>query len=348
MNEVINYVSELLSQTLKAVGISLMHNWKILAFAILTAVILKTYVNSDKLSQLLFKRKKISILASVAFGAFTPLCACGTTAVIIGMLTTTFPWGPIMAFLTSSPLMSPDGFVMISGIIGLKFAVGLTIASVVIGLSSGFITNIIEKKTNFLAGQSRFAGKEQAPACSCNSASEESAPAITTGCACGTLAVSAEVSQDKAIKKDGVTVAKKFKLKEFAENLYTLGFRQILLFYTIFIAIGFMINYFIPSSIISALFGANAFYAVPLASIIGLPLYITTDSGIPIIQSMLQSGASEGAMMAFMITGSATSAWVIAGLSTFLKKRAIMLYVAFVMVGGILTGYLFDFINLFL
>jgi uncharacterized membrane protein YraQ (UPF0718 family) len=348
MNEVINYVSELLSQTLKAVGISLMHNWKILAFAILTAVILKTYVNSDKLSQLLFKRKKISILASVAFGAFTPLCACGTTAVIIGMLTTTFPWGPIMAFLTSSPLMSPDGFVMISGIIGLKFAVGLTIASVVIGLGTGFITNIIEKKTNFLAGQSRFAGKEQAPACSCNSASEESVPAITTGCACGTLAVSAEVSQDKAIKKDGVTVAKKFKLKEFAENLYTLGFRQILLFYTIFIAIGFMINYFIPSSIISALFGANAFYAVPLASIIGLPLYITTDSGIPIIQSMLQSGASEGAMMAFMITGSATSAWVIAGLSTFLKKRAIMLYVAFVMVGGILTGYLFDFINLFL
>ncbi|MGE5678806.1 MAG: permease, partial [Pseudomonadota bacterium] len=94
------------------------------------------------------------------------------------------------------------------------------------------------------------------------------------------------------------------------------------------------------------LFGARTFYAVPLAAIIGLPLYITTDSGIPIIQSMLQSGASEGAMLAFMIAGSATSAWVIAGLSTFLKKRAILLYVGFVMTGGILTGYLLDFINL--
>jgi uncharacterized membrane protein YraQ (UPF0718 family) len=188
MNEVINYVSNLLILTLKAVGISLMHNWWILTFAILMAVALKTYVNSDKLSKAMFKRKKISIFASVAFGAFTPLCACGTMAVIIGMLTTTFPWGPIMAFLTSSPLMSPDGFVMISGIISLKFAVALTIASLVIGLASGFITNIIEKKTNFLAGQSRFGGKEPAPACSCNAAAAEITPA--SDCACGKKEIS--------------------------------------------------------------------------------------------------------------------------------------------------------------
>jgi uncharacterized membrane protein YraQ (UPF0718 family) len=442
MNEVMSYIAELLTKTLAAVGLSLQHNGKILAFAILLAVILKTYVNSDKLSRLLFKRKRISIFASVAFGAFTPLCACGTMAVIIGMLTTTFPWGPIMAFLTSSPLMSPDGFVLISGVIGIRFAVALTIASLVIGISSGFITNVIEKRTKILVGQSRFADKEKAPSCGCGATTDITKPVLTQSCSCGStaaeavipslsqscscgaaaVAISPSISQGcscsaaaelapslsqncscsaedskkdisftsavkyccgkivaaaegaggaiKSIfvksknyttdieikpqrsyeKKDSsfITLIKKYKLDLFVRDLYSLGLKQILFFYTIFVAVGYMINYFVPSSIISMLFGAHAIYAVPLASLIGLPLYITTDSGIPIIQSMLQSGASEGAMLAFMITGSATSAWVVAGLATFLKKRAIMLYVAFVFVGGILSGYLLDLVNLFL
>jgi len=77
-------------------------------------------------------------------------------------------------------------------------------------------------------------------------------------------------------------------------------------------------------------------------SVIGLPLYITTESATPIIQSILKSGASEGSMLAFIITGSATSAWVIAGLNTFMRRRAILLYIGFVLAGGILSGYLYN------
>lgn len=123
-----------------------------------------------------------------------------------------------------------------------------------------------------------------------------------------------------------------------------MGIKQILLFYSIFITIGFLINYFIPESIVTILFGTKSIFAVPLASLIGLPLYVTTGSGVPIIQSMMESGASAGAMLAFKITGSATSAWVIAGFSTFMKKKAILLYVIYVTLGGLLFGYLYDFI----
>lgn len=354
MDGALLYVKNILFQTLDALLISYQHNWKILLFAIVLAVVLKTYVNSDKLSQLLFKRKKISIIASVLFGALTPLCACGTTAVLIGMLTTTLPWSPIMAFLTSSPLMSPDGFVLISGVIGIKFALALTIASIIIGLASGFITSSLEKKTHFFDNQSRFTGKEKISVCDCKK------PLQATDCDCNFVSAKAECACGEMVvqgvdgsccDKEETTISKvmkKLKFKQLMSEFYNLGLKQILLFYSIFICIGFLINYFIPSSIVSVLFGADTFYAVPLASIIGLPLYITTDSGIPIIQSMIQSGASQGAMLAFMITGSATSAWVIAGLTSFMKKRAIALYVTFVLVGGIVSGYLLDFINLFL
>ena len=320
------FIGKVIGETLMAVLQSLQHNWLVLLITVTVAVLFKTYVNSEKFSSLLIKKKNVSIFGSVALGAFTPFCACGTTAVIIGMLTTTLPWGAIMAFLTSSPLMSPDGFIMISGIIGIRFAIGLTIASLVIGLVSGFITNRIEKRTHFLDNQTRYSdsNKVTEKSCSCS--------VVSTGC-CQT----APIAKEK-------TWLERLKLKELMNEFFNLGIKQILFFFIIFVAVGFLINYFIPSSIINVLFGADNIFAVPLAAFIGLPLYITTESGIPIIQSMIQSGASEGAMLSFMITGSATSAWVIAGLSTFLKKRAISLYVVFIITGGILAGYIYDLI----
>lgn len=370
METVINYVGNLLTLTLIAVYKTLLHNWKVLAISIVLAVGLKTYINTSKFSSFMMRRKKVSIFASVLFGAFTPFCACGTAAVLIGMLTTTLPWGPIMAFLTSSPLMSPDGFVFISGTIGFRFAVALTIASLAIGILSGLITNIIEKNTHYLDGQSRYLGSEktdpsilQPASCGCSAV-----PVQPTACACSTPPKQSSCGcpgseieeafnsveelcscalEDKK-KHDFAYFAEKYKFKEFMKGIIDLGLKQILFFFTVFVAVGYLINYFVPTSIITVLFGARAFYAVPLASLIGLPLYITTESGIPIIKSMMESGASGGAMLAFIITGSATSAWVIAGLSTFMKKRAIILYVAFILLGGIITGYVYDIIQAFM
>jgi uncharacterized membrane protein YraQ (UPF0718 family) len=373
MNTVFLYVVNLLSETIQTVLTSLQHNWLVLAITIITAAAMKTYVNTDKLSKLLIKRSNVSIFASVLIGAFTPFCACGTTAVLIGMLTTTLPWGPIMAFLTSSPLMSPDGFILMSGVVSVRFAIGLTLASLAIGLLSGFATHIIEKKTTFLSNQTRYSDKSPAAAaCSCSASASPACAcpaAPSPACACSTpLAQSnthpASCDTDYACRLGSIGVVfheheamyccgienefsftdflRKFKLRELGRELVNLGIKQILLYFSIFVAVGFLINHFVPTSIVFGLFGNNSIFAVPLASVIGLPLYVTTESAAPIIQTMIASGSSEGAMMAFIITGSATSAWVIAGLSTFLKKRAIALYVAFILAGGILSGYIYN------
>ena len=137
-------------------------------------------------------------------------------------------------------------------------------------------------------------------------------------------------------------VIKALRIRELLRSFVDLGLRQILLNFCLFVGIGYLVNAFVPSSIISALLGANNGWAVPLATVIGLPLYLTTESGIPIIQTMLRSGASEGAMLAFLIAGSATSAWVIAGLTTFMKRRALALYLGFILLGAVVSGYLYE------
>jgi len=347
-------MQKLLTEMMMEVIGSLTHNWIPLSLAILIVAIMTVYIEPEKLKQALLRKTNVSILASVAVGAFTPLCACGTMAVIIGMLTTTLPWGPVMAFLTSSPLMSPNGFIMLTGIINLKFAIALTIASIVIGLGSGYLTHLIEKKTNFLKNQTRFSKKPQIQTCAC----ADTAPIPEQVCCdvqlCRAVPTANNINQpiltsafgQVTTKNIGTNIflgfLKKIKWWEIAQALMNIGVKKILLFYSIFVAIGFFINLFVPTSIIVALFSAKNIFAVPLAALIGLPIYVSTESSIPLIKALMAGGASDGAMLAFMITGAGTSAWVVAGIATFLKKRIISLYVLFLLVGGILLGYLYD------
>lgn len=355
----------LLKETLLYVLTTLIHNGPILAFGILVAAIMKVYVDTEKFKAMLTKRAGVSIPVTVAFGAFTPFCACGTMAVVLSMLTTALPWGPIMAFLTSSPLMSPDEFILYSGIVSVKFAVALATASVIIGIGSGYITHLIEKHTHFLDDQARFTKIKTKPSC-CGT---ETKVATSCGCAeisattcelntveskitsCGCL----EITDGKAnVQSCGCSsppkaqsFVEKYKLKELLSVFYEVGIKQVLVYFAIFAAIGFMINRFIPAPLIMKYFGSGNKFAVPLLAVIGVPLYVSGSSAIPIITALMAGGASSGALLAFMITGPGTSAGVIAGIATIMKKRALTLYVVYLLVFAIVLGYLYDFLLMF-
>lgn len=342
MEEIINYLSVLLADTITEVITSLIHNWLPLSLGILTATLMKVYVDADKLKLSLIKKTKVSILLSVIFGAFTPLCACGTMAVVIGLLSTTLPWGPVMAFLTSSPLMSPDTFIMIAGILNFRFAIALTIASLIIGLVSGGLTHLIEKKTNFLKDQLRISGKLSSQSCGCSgttSVLEQTSTTVECGCS-----ASAPISNEDSSKNinNFTRIMKKIRIREVGEALINVGLKQILLYFSIFVGLGYLVQSFVPTSLIMSLFSGESMFSVPLAALIGFPLYVTGEGAIPLIKALMDGGAGEGAMMAFMITGPATSAWVIAGMASFMKKKVIVLYISFVLVGGILIGYFYQ------
>lgn len=365
MNELLQHPTAVLMDTFQAVVTSLAHNWLPLALAIVIAAVMKVHADPKRLERALARRKHAAILGSVAVGAFTPLCACGTMAVVLGLLTATVPWAPIMAFLTSSPLMSPDGFVLLAGLIGLEFAVAVALASIVIGIGSGYLTHLVETRTGWLRGQTHFVARDASPkaaACACAVASPTQAPAAACACAVPALREEASCCVTPEFPESGgaaladATLASftavrnlvaRLRLAETVRALKEVGARQILVSFMLFVAVGYLINRLVPVEYIGALFGGGHAYSVPFAALVGLPFYVTTESSVPIIQSLLQSGASKGAMLAFMITGPATSAWVVAGLATFLRPRAIALYVGLILAGGILAGYCFEALLLF-
>jgi uncharacterized membrane protein YraQ (UPF0718 family) len=325
-----NFILQLVKDTLVYVAGTLIHNAPILILGVLVAAAISVYVDAEKFRQMLMRKSIVSIPATVAFGTFTPFCACGTMALVVAMLTTALPWGPIMAFLTSSPLMGPDDFIFISGIISVEFAVALTVASIIIGLGSGFAAQLIEKKTHFLDNQTRFSKRIDHQSQDCLDCGDMNC--------CAESATSSQIA-DSRLQKFII----KYKLKDFLRFCFDVGVKQILIYFAVFAAVGYLINQYVPAELITQYLGKGNIFAVPLLALVGLPLYVTGPSSLPVIDALMAGGASGGALLAFLITGPGTSAGVIAGIAMIMKRRAILLYVAFLLVGAILLGYLYDF-----
>jgi len=314
---------------------SLLHNGVYLLISISLAVALKLYLDAEKVRRFLYRKPGMLIPGSVATGALTPLCACGTMAVIFSLVGSSLPWGPIMAFLVSSPLMSPDTFILISGFLGSKFAVVLTLASIILGLAAGYLTWIIEIHSGFLDDQLKVIQK--------NSIQHNASIVYSARSMCG-CGKTGEPVNLKGIHR----IISNLRIDRFGKELYELGIKKILPLFALFILIAYAVKTYMPTSWIVALFSGDHFYSVPLSSLIGLPLYVSDASVVPLLQVFKNAGASNGALLAFLISGPATSLGVIGGLSLILKKRAIGLYIGFIFVGAILLGYAVDFLALFI
>lgn len=96
-----------------------------------------------------------------------------------------------------------------------------------------------------------------------------------------------------------------------------------------------------------SIYSSEHLYAVPLAAIIGLPLYVSSASALPLLRMLMNVGASHGAVLAFMITGPGTSVAVISGLAIIMRRKVIFLYLLFIFLGAILLGYLYDLVLYF-
>ncbi len=135
--------------------------------------------------------------------------------------------------------------------------------------------------------------------------------------------------------------------EEFAKNLVSDAFRtgrQLLLLFFAFSLIGHFLNGLIPAAWITAIFGSGKVYGVPLAATLGLPLYVNTEASLPLVRTMLDAGMSQGAALAFLITGAGTSFGAVAGALTIARWRVIALVIGTLWAGAILMGFAYNLV----
>ncbi|HET9449863.1 MAG TPA: permease [Aggregicoccus sp.] len=325
--------SDLLLTTAERVWLTFTHNWYFLVLGALVAAALKLYVPKDKLSALLQRRRHGSVFAATAVAVATPFCSCGTTAVILGMLASTLPWAPIVAFMVSSPLTSPTELFYSAALFGWPFALTFFGASIVLGLVAGLLAMALER-AGLLENQARFT--QSAPTALAPPARREepsgaavmlrgAPPLAAAAAAGGVLAL--------AVPLEGVRTFLSQVLVEL---------RRLLLFFFGFAFIGYALNALVPAEYVSTLFGAGRAWGVPLAATLGLPLYVNTDASLPLVRSFMDNGASAGATLAFLITGAGTSLGALAGALTIARWRVVSLVVGTLWAGAILIGLGYD------
>jgi uncharacterized protein len=360
-------ILELIIYSGERVWATLLGNWPFLLVSIVIAAMLKLFLEVERVSYFMNRFKAAGVAAATTAAVATPLCSCGTTAVVLGMMASTLPWGPILAFMVASPLTSPQELVYSAGLFGWPFALAFFLASILLGLAGGMLGGVLESR-GWLDNQARLSAGSQ-PAMACppkHSPSLELIPVLSlegatftpapAGAACQCSQPAAEVSLAGSAGVSGVNscavegsggrsgaVKSRVSLALVLKELFTSG-RRLLLMFAAFTFIGYFLNGLIPDSWVPALFGSGSAYSVPLAATAGLPFYLNTEASLPLVRSLLDAGMSEGAALAFLISGAGTSIGAIAGALAIARWRVVGLVVVTLWSGGIVSGWLYNLV----
>ncbi len=301
-------IFELLTKTFLQVWHTLAVNWPFLVASAIIAAWLKLYVDQNRIAAFLRHNRKKGVLIATGAAVSTPLCSCGTTAIILGMMAGSMPWAPIVAFMVSSPLTSPQELIFSAGLFGWNFALAFFIASILLGMLGGLFAHILEKR-GWFANQSRFKP--------ISGASGLEIPVVST--------------QKRSLPG----------WAQFVKEIWFAG-RRLGLFFIGFAFIGYLLNNLIPTDWITTLFGEGKIYGVALAAIMGIPFYFNTEASLPLARALMEAGMSQGAVLAFLITGSGTSIGAIAGALTIARWRVVGLVVTTLFIGAVLFGYVYN------
>ena len=374
-------ITALIAESAGKVWISFTHNWPYLLISVVIAAALKLFIDQERISTFLVKNKKAGIITATAAAVGTPLCSCGTTAIVLGMMASMIPWAPIVAFMVASPLSSPEGIVYSAGLFGWPFAIFYFVSSIILGLAGGTAADFFERR-GWLKNQNRMNTFKREPekspsvnqidgnyqlvhstelafasvqACGCSSSEAEPVVNLNpnrrsmekSSCACGTSEPEAPNTTVKPESACGCGNSENQSVKKTVTfNLFLyeiiISSKQLLVMFLGFAFIGFFLNGLIPEAWIKVLFGSGNLYSIPLAATIGIPFYINSEGSQPLVSSLIQGGMNPGAAMAFLITGAGTSMGAVTGMLTIARWRVVALVVGTLWVGSIIAGYGFN------
>jgi len=243
----------------------------------------------------------LSTIIAALLGIISPLCTYGTVPVVIQLFKAGFPLAPMVTFLSVSSLMNPQLFIITWGGISPEMAMVRAGAVLLFGLLIGLIINWIPYK----------------------------------------LVFNPRISENNPLKENTLNnPEKKFNYKKNIRDAW--NSLQFVGFYLVIgIILGSVVEVFVPGIWISAILGHESWLSVLLAALLGVPLYACGGGTIPLIRSLLFSGMSMGAALAFFIVGPATRVTSLMALSAVLRPLFIIVYIAFLVVYSVIIGTLY-------
>ena len=278
----------------------------LLTLVVFIVTFLQTFVSPTKVRDALSKRREGvgNALASL-LGIATPFCSCSAVPLFIGFLRAGVPLGVTFSFLVAAPMINEVALGMLFAMFGWKIALIYASTGVSIAFMSGLILGRM-KMERHLEGWVQDALK---------------APALGEG---EEERITFSNRIDQAVQGVKEIVGKVWP--------YILGG----------ILVGAFIHGYVPESFMAGLLGKRAWYSVPLAVLVGVPLYSNAAGVMPIVEALLGKGAALGSTLAFMMSVIGLSLPETIILRKVMRPRLIAAFVGVVATGILLVGYLFN------
>jgi len=267
---------------------------------------IRTYLPSEKVRLFLAKKNRLTghVLASLV-GIVTPFCSCSAIPLFLGFVEAGVPLGVTFSFLISSPMINEIALVMLFGLFGWKISLLYILSGLIIAVISGLL--IGGMRVEYLVAD--FVGKDT--------------------------------------QKDKISTAVKTSQKEkiIYASAYALDIiKRVWLYILIGVGLGAWIHGYVPADFLAQYAGADKWYAVPLATIIGIPLYSNAAGIIPLIHALTEKGVAMGTTLSFMMAVTALSLPEFMILRKVMKTKLIVIFASVVGLGIIFTGYLFNLV----
>ena len=268
--------------------------------------IIRSYFSPEKTRKALEGKPLFlgNVMAST-LGIVTPFCSCSAIPLFIGFMESGIPLGVTFSFLIAAPMINEVALVLLFGLFGWKTALLYASTGLVIAIAAGWVIGKLKVE--------RF--------------------------------VEAWVYEIKAAE-----LMIEERKTPFSERIQA-GYRavadivsKVWIYIAIGIAVGAGVHGYVPENFMASLMGKSAWWSVPLAVLIGVPLYSNAAGIIPIMQALLEKGASLGTSLAFMMSVIGLSLPEMIILKRVVKLPLILIFIGVVAFGIMVVGYLFNMI----
>ncbi len=265
--------------------------------------IVNTYFTAARTRQLLAgRREAVGSLLAALLGVVTPFCSCSAVPLFIGFVEAGVPLGVTFSFLVSAPMVNEVALVLLLGLFGWKVA-GLYLAT---GLAVAVVSGLVLGRLRLERHVEEWVREQR-----------------TVG-----APVDERLSMGERAWK-GVAATRKVVGKTWPYVIAGIG-------------VGSFIHGWVPEGLLASFMGKSAWWSVPLAVTIGVPMYASTATLIPIVQALLAKGAALGTVLAFMMAVVGLSLPEFILLRRVLRPRLLAAFIGVVSLGILAVGLLFN------
>ncbi|KHT65017.1 membrane protein [Photobacterium gaetbulicola] len=327
--------------------------------------VLQEFLTPEKIQSILSSRNDKGYVIAALLGSITPFCSCSTIPFLKGLLRARAGFGPMMVFLFASPLLNP----VIIGLFVVTFGIQVAVFYFAVALAVSVIAGYVLEKLGFerYVREEAYQVADSGSSCgtSCGDSSPKTAPKAVSTCGakpeptaascctaepkpepvanscCGSKAeVDVEISScGEAV----VTVKEESRWVRIWHSTWK-DFKQVLPYLMLGILIGSFIYGFIPTDLIAKYAGEGMWYAIPVAAVIGIPLYIRAEAVIPLSAALVKKGMAMGSVMALIIGSAGASLTEVILLKSIFKNQMIAAFLTVILGMAIGAGYMYTYL----